>query len=84
MTQPADKVDYRKYLDPRTLAKIQALDIRAVAYPTLRHRILTNFNAEAEGIRPDDIVKMLIEQTPRDAEDDKTAASLPKVFSQSK
>jgi MoxR-like ATPase len=55
-------------------------DIRQVAHPTLRHRVLTNFNAEAEGIRPDDIIKMLIEQTPRDAEDAKTAASLPKVF----
>jgi len=43
---------------------------------------LTNFNAEAEGIRPDDIIKMLIENTPRDAEDAKTAASLPKVFSE--
>src|ERR1051326_6201638 len=29
MTIPAEKIDYRKYLDPRTLAKIQALDIRA-------------------------------------------------------
>jgi len=27
-------------------------DIRAVAPPVLRHRILTNFNAEAEGIKP--------------------------------
>jgi MoxR-like ATPase len=55
-------------------------DIRRVAMPALRHRILTNFNAEAEGIRPDDIVRMLIEQTPHDAEDERTAASLPKVF----
>jgi MoxR-like ATPase len=55
-------------------------DIRAVAYPTLRHRVLTNFNAEAEGIRPDAIIKMLIDNTPRDAEDAKTAAALPKVF----
>ncbi len=29
MTETAEKTDYRKYLDPRTLAKIQALDIRA-------------------------------------------------------
>ncbi len=29
MSQPAEKIDYRQYLDPRTLAKIQALDIRA-------------------------------------------------------
>jgi MoxR-like ATPase len=55
-------------------------DIRAVAYPTLGHRVLTNFNAEAEGIRADDVVRMLIENTPRDTEDAKTAAQLPKVF----
>ena len=55
-------------------------DIRMVAFPALRHRVLTNFNAEAEGIRPDDIIRMLIEHTPRDAEDEKTAATLPKVF----
>jgi MoxR-like ATPase len=55
-------------------------DIRQVAYPTLRHRVLTNFNAEAEGVRPDDIIRMLIENTPRDAEDEKTARELPKVF----
>ena len=59
-------------------------DIRQVAYPALRHRVLTNFNAEAEGVKPDDIIRMLIEHTPRDAEDEKTAASLPKVFAQDK
>ncbi len=57
-------------------------DIRSVAYPTLRHRVLTNFNAEAEGIKPDDIIRMLIEQTPRDAAAEQTAAGLPKVFAQ--
>jgi MoxR-like ATPase len=36
-------------------------DVRAVAYPVLRHRIMTNFNAEAEGIKPDEIVRRLIE-----------------------
>jgi MoxR-like ATPase len=36
-------------------------DIRTVAYPVLRHRILTNFNAEAEGIKPDEIVRRLID-----------------------
>ena len=58
-------------------------DIRAVAYPTLRHRVLTNFNAEAEGIRADDVIRMLIEQTPRAAEDERTAGALPKVFAKS-
>jgi len=36
-------------------------DVRAVALPVLRHRIMTNFNAEAEGIKPDDIVRRLME-----------------------
>jgi MoxR-like ATPase len=42
-------------------------DVRAVAAPVLRHRILTNFNAEADGIRSDDIVRRLIEAVPREA-----------------
>jgi MoxR-like ATPase len=41
-------------------------DIRAVAGPVLRHRIITNFNAEAEGIKPDQIVKRLSDMIPRD------------------
>lgn len=39
-------------------------DIRAVAMPILRHRIKTSFEAESEGITPDDIVKKLIEMVP--------------------
>jgi MoxR-like ATPase len=55
-------------------------DIDAVAYPVLRHRIITNFNAEAEGVKPDDIVRRMIE-TAR-ALVDRTEASerLPAVF----
>jgi MoxR-like ATPase len=41
-------------------------DVRSVAVPVLRHRIITNFNAEAEGIRPDDIVRRLADLIPRD------------------
>jgi MoxR-like ATPase len=40
-------------------------DIRQVAAPVLRHRIVTNFNAEAEGIKSDDIIKKLIDFIPR-------------------
>jgi len=43
-------------------------DIRAVAFPVLRHRIMTNFNAEAEGVKPDDIIQRLIETIPLDDE----------------
>ena len=39
-------------------------DIREVAYPVLRHRILLNFNAEAEGITSDEVIRRLIAETP--------------------
>jgi MoxR-like ATPase len=39
-------------------------DIRAVALPVLRHRIVTNFNAEAEGLKADDIVAHLLDSIP--------------------
>jgi MoxR-like ATPase len=53
-------------------------DIRQVAFPVLRHRIVTNFNAEAEGIKSDAIVRKLIDHIPRQQYDelDKTAAKL--------
>jgi len=35
-------------------------DIEAVAYPVLRHRILLNFRAEAEGITSDQITRHII------------------------
>jgi len=41
-------------------------DVAAVAHPVLRHRIITNFNAEAEGITPDKIVTRLLEAVPRE------------------
>jgi len=44
-------------------------DVRAVAAPVLRHRIITNFNAEAEGIKPDEIVRRLGELIPRDPQE---------------
>ncbi len=43
-------------------------DIQALAGPVLRHRIITNFNAEAEGVRADDIIKRLVETIPVEAE----------------
>ena len=38
-------------------------DVRAVARPVLRHRILTNFAAEADGVTPDKVVEKLLETT---------------------
>ncbi len=37
-------------------------DVNSVALPSLRHRIILNFQAEAEGIQPDEIVKKLIQE----------------------
>jgi MoxR-like ATPase len=44
-------------------------DVRNVAAPVLRHRIVTNFNAESEGVTPDDIVRRLIDIIPRDPQE---------------
>jgi len=49
----------RAVLHGRYYAAVE--DVRAVAPPVLRHRILTNFNAEAEGIKPDRIITQLAE-----------------------
>ncbi|MCA9733201.1 MAG: MoxR family ATPase [Deferribacteres bacterium] len=40
-------------------------DIQALALPVLRHRVLTNFFAESEKVKPDDIVRRLIETVPK-------------------
>ncbi|MCI0487055.1 MAG: AAA family ATPase [Blastocatellia bacterium] len=39
-------------------------DVRALAYPILRHRILLNFHAESEKVKPDDVIRRLIETVP--------------------
>jgi MoxR-like ATPase len=39
-------------------------DIRAVALPALRHRVIRNFEGEAEGITSDAIVRAVVESVP--------------------
>jgi MoxR-like ATPase len=39
-------------------------DIRAIAHPVLRHRIITNFNAEAEGMTTGKLIERLLEAVP--------------------
>jgi MoxR-like ATPase len=39
-------------------------DVRKVAVPVLRHRIATNFQAQAEGMTTDDIVEKLVDEVP--------------------
>ena len=42
-------------------AHVTVEDIQTLAYPTLRHRILLNYRAEAEGINVENVTKRLLE-----------------------
>jgi len=48
----------RALLDGRYTPSVD--DVKAVAQPVLRHRIVTNFTAEADNVRPPDIVARLL------------------------
>lgn len=52
-------------LDGRGSVSVE--DIRRCALPALRHRILVNFEGEAEGINPDSIIQNTLETLPADA-----------------
>ena len=45
-------------------------DVREIAKPVLRHRLVTNFNAEAEGISSDEIIDKLLDLIPEPGEKD--------------
>jgi MoxR-like ATPase len=51
-------------------------DIRAVALPVLRHRVITNFSAESEGLTSDDVIRRLLEELPESSEGDQIPARL--------
>ena len=56
----------RAVLYGRHYASIE--DVRAISAPVLRHRIITNYNAEADGVKTDEIVKRLLDLVPKDGE----------------
>ncbi|MGD9853605.1 MAG: AAA family ATPase [Planctomycetaceae bacterium] len=39
-------------------------DVKAVAHPVLRHRIVTTFQANSEGVAPDDVIDRLLADVP--------------------
>jgi MoxR-like ATPase len=41
-------------------------DVAAISHPVLRHRLITNFNAEAEGVNTDHITDRLLEHVPKE------------------
>jgi MoxR-like ATPase len=57
-------------------------DIRAIVHPALRHRLITNFNAEADGKGADYIVDRLIEEIPADAGEAMDEAMAKRVFAE--
>ena len=54
-------------------------DIKAVAHPVLRHRVINNFSAEAEGITTDKIVDKLIDTIPTQESEAFGDSRLPNV-----
>ena len=49
----------RAALDGRPTPNIE--DVKSLAIPVLRHRLIPNFNAEAEGMKVDDIISKLLD-----------------------
>jgi MoxR-like ATPase len=43
-------------------------DIREAALPALRHRLILNFEAQAEGIATDEVIAQVLEHVPQDEE----------------
>ena len=48
----------RAALDGRT--SVTTDDIRSVAFPVLRHRLVTTYSAQADGQTPDSIIEALV------------------------
>jgi MoxR-like ATPase len=45
-------------------AHVEVDDIKALAHPVLRHRIVVNFAAESDGVTTDQVIDRLLEVTP--------------------
>ncbi len=52
----------KAWLDGRDFVSPE--DVRSIAFDVLRHRVLLTFEAEADGITPDDVIQRLIERVP--------------------
>ena len=53
---------------------VGALDVRALVRPVLRHRIFTNFNADAAGVDVDQVLDRLIQTVAEPSYGEPTAA----------
>jgi len=57
--------------------QVSCQDVRAVAHTVMRHRMFTNFNADAEGINTDAIVDMLLQAVPEPKAEDYKGTEVP-------
>jgi len=55
----------RALFEGRFAASVE--DVQAVALPALRHRVLLNFEGEAEGIKTDQVLRQILEKIPVNA-----------------
>jgi len=55
-------------------------DVRTVAHAVLRHRLIVNFNAQAEGVTTDDLIDRLLDTINVDEVDSKTAQQMDAVM----
>ena len=68
----------RALLNGRT--HVSTDDVAALASPVLRHRIVTNFAAESEGVTSDRVIEKLIEVTPSKEGELTSDPRLQKIF----
>ena len=68
----------RAALDGRTCVTIE--DIRGVAHPVLRHRLVTTYAAQAEGQTPDSVITALLRDIPVRAGADAIDGHVAQVF----
>ena len=68
----------RALLSGRT--HVSTEDIQALAAPVLRHRIVTNFAAESDGVTPDTVIEKLIAETPSKEGELTSDPRLQKIF----
>lgn len=59
---------------------VSTADIAALAAPVLRHRVVTNFSAESEGVTADRVIERLVQETPSKEGELTSDPRLQKIF----
>ena len=63
----------RALFDERFAASVD--DVRAVVHPALRHRVLLNFEGEAEGVKTDQVIDSILKVIPETVAEKRVAAN---------